>query len=78
MNNLLQIGTKFKVAIVNLEGYMLDGVQNGDVGEVIAYSSGWKEDEILDDEYFVTIRRQDGTLCEGFLIDAEDMEIIND
>lgn len=74
--NLLPMGTKFKVAIKNLKGYSMDGVKNGDVGVVVAYSSGYGEDELVDDEYFTAITRKDGSVSKEFLIEINDMEIL--
>ena len=72
---VLKCGTKFKVAIKDLDGYSLEGVENGDIGEI---TGNYLTSNASLSEYWSDITLFDGTVVEDFMIDVEDIEVIND
>lgn len=68
--NRLDLGTRVK--FIPPEGYendyTLDGVCPGDIGVV----TGNK----YDDDYVISFTRQDGTVCEDFIVFPEHIEVV--
>lgn len=72
MSKVLNCGTKIVVAIENTEAYSMDGVKNGDKGEIVG---NYFTSNCHRGEYWAHITREDGTICEDFMIDREDFEV---
>lgn len=73
MKKALKIGTEFVVAIKNTDLYSTDGCKNGDKGIIISYVADDYAPGFVPGEYWVSITREDGSVCEQFLIDESDI-----